>query len=256
VQTLAFPDLETAGSAACDIVLEEIEKALRALRAARIILAGGTTPRDAYKKLARRIVAERLPVGRLRWFFGDERWVPRDHPRSNEAMAREALLDPIGAPGETVFSWRAGFGSPVECALRYAETVRRLMGREGSRPDILLMGMGADGHTASLFPDGVAHLPGGTERAVGPDLPGEAAAVYVPSAREWRLTLCPLFLRTARCTAFLVSGEDKSAALRRALQGDPAIPASWVRGKSTLFLATRDAFGREGGEAGGETRRA
>ena len=248
----AYPDLAAASAAARDIAIREISNALRARHSARVILAGGETPRQAYLGMARRIAKERLPVERILWFFGDERWVPRDHPQSNEGMASETLLRQIRAPGETVFSWHAGGGDPVESARRYGQTVRRLMGGAGSRPDLVLLGMGADGHTASLFPGSVAHVPGSGEFPVGPDIPGEAAAIYVPTARGWRLTLCPVFLRTARCTVFLVSGADKGPVLRRALESDPAVPASWVRGDSTCFIATRDALGeRSPAERGG-----
>jgi 6-phosphogluconolactonase len=245
VQTLVSVDRESLAEEAAALVLGRIGEAFRARRSARIILAGGGTPRETYRLLGSRILEEKLPVERLLWFFGDERWVASDHPQSNERMARETLLGRIRAPESTIFTWSAGAGDPVECAGRYRATARRLMGREGSRPDVLLLGIGADGHTASLFHDGTAYLPGGGEMPVSPDIPVEAAAVSVPRLGAWRLTLCPLFLRTSRCVVFLVSGADKEAALRRAREGDPSVPASWIRGGATFFLATRDALGPE-----------
>jgi 6-phosphogluconolactonase len=163
-------------------------------------------------------------------------------------MARETLLGPTHAPEDTVFSWNAGFGNPVECARRYGETVKKIMGGADDPPNLLLLGLGEDGHTASLFPDGVVHHLNGGESMVGRDLAGISAAVWVASLREWRMTLCPSFLVTARRIVFLVSGKGKRATLRRALNRDAAVPASWVVGGNTLFLATRDALGENDGD--------
>ena len=188
-QTIAYPDAEALAEGACSLALGKIEEALQERGRACLVLAGGTTPRETYSLLAREIVRRKLSVEKLLWLFGDERWVPVSDPRSNERMARETLLGPIGAPPQTVLSWRAGAGDPVECAGAYTAQARRVAG--DAVPDLLFLGMGADGHTASLFPDGVAHLPGGAQMPVARDIPGYAAAVYAESAGGWRLTLCP-----------------------------------------------------------------
>jgi len=102
--------------------------------------------------------------------------------------------------------------------------------------------MGPDGHTASLFPGAVARLPGGAAATVSAELPGTAAAIEPGQGRGWRLTLCPAILRSARAVVFLVTGEDKAAAFRRAVNGDPSTPAAWIRGGQTIFVATRDVI--------------
>ena len=119
------------------------------------------------------------------------------------------------------------------------------MGKPADAPDLLILGMGADGHTASLFPGATAHLPGGARVLVSSDLPVEAAAVEGVAERGWRLTLCPVFLRTSRCVVFLVAGQDKAPALRRARAGERGTPAAWIRGATTWFLVTREAMGSE-----------
>ncbi|MGA2764201.1 MAG: 6-phosphogluconolactonase [Spirochaetia bacterium] len=252
VQTIAYPDAEALAEGASALALEKIRKALDEGRSAVTALAGGTTPKEAYRLLAREITSGKLPVDRMIWLFGDERWVLPDGPKSNEAMARESLLGPIGAPASTIISWDAGTGDPVACAARYAEKARPTL--EGAAIDLVLLGMGADGHTASLFPDGVAHFFPEGSMPVGPDIPGFAVAVYSQSAGGWRLTLCPGVLRAARTVAFLVTGEEKAAAFRRARSGDPRTPAAWILGGTTMYLATRNALGSEAVDFGREIR--
>jgi len=244
-QTLVAEDSHALAEEAGRLLLSTIDEALTARGRARIILAGGETPRETYALVGEGLRAGSIPLEKLAWFFGDERWVNRTHPRSNEGMARDMLLRRIEAPENTIHSWDAGWGNPVECAGLYGRRVRELMGRPEDAPDLLILGLGADGHTASLFPGATAHLPGGARVPVSPALPGEAAAVEGAAERGWRLTLCPVFLRTSRCVVFLVAGADKAPALRRARSGESATPAAWIRGAATWFIATREAMGSE-----------
>lgn len=267
VQTIVAEDTRDLAEQASRLLLSLIKEALQDRGGARVILSGGTTPRPTYELLASGIAAQGIAVEKVSWFFGDERWVTRDDPQSNEGMALETLLWPIGAPAHTVHSWHAGSGDPVECARRYDGVVKAAMGTTRTSPDILLLGIGPDGHTASLFPGAVAHLPDGRQVLVAPDicggtvpqglsLPVAAAAVQGGAARGWRLTLCPDLLRSSRCVIFLVAGADKAAALRRARKGDPGMPAAWIRGKKTYFIATRDAMGPEEPDYGRDIRNA
>jgi 6-phosphogluconolactonase len=253
-QTIACPDPGALAEAACALAIQKISGALAARSRALIVLSGGSTPREAYSLLGREIGRKKIPVDKLVWLLGDERWVPPTSPRSNERMARESLLDPIGAPAATVASWEAGNGDPVDCALGYAEKARRAM--EETSPDLVFLGMGADGHTASLFPDGVAHLSARRTIPVGPDIPGLAAAIFSQSAGGWRLTLCPSVLNRGKTVVFLVAGAQKAAALRRARSGDAATPAAWISGDSTVYLVTRNALGPEAVDFGMDIRHA
>lgn len=254
VETTAYPDDESLAEGACSLALARINDGLRARGRAVIVLAGGNTPRETYRLLARAITEQKVPAHRLAWLFGDERWVPVQDPQSNERMARECLLDPIGAPASTVISWDAGRGEPVDCAARYALKAGEAMA--GDLADLVFLGMGADGHTASLFPDGTVHLSDGKSVAVGPDIHGYAVAVSSATAGGWRLTLCPGTLSASRTVMFLVSGNEKAAALRRAREGDHATPAAWIRGNTTLFLVTRGALGPEAADFGRDIRHA
>jgi 6-phosphogluconolactonase len=255
-RTIVTEDALHLAEEAGALVLSSLTEALESRGSARVILAGGSTPRRMHEFLASGISGSGLGIGTVSWFFGDERWVAVSDPQSNEGMARETLLGPLGVAEARIHSWRAGSGDPVDCARRYATICREAMGSPRSAPDILVLGMGADGHTASLFPDAMARLPDGREIPVSPALPGEAAAVIAGPDRGWRLTLCPDFLNTSRRVIFLVTGAEKAPALRRAREGDAWTPAGWIRGKETFFIATREAFGPEAPAYGPDIRRA
>lgn len=249
-------DREALAEEASALLLARFSEQLSARGRARVILAGGSTPRRTYSLLASALSARGVPPGRLEWFFGDERWVSASDPQSNEGMARETLLRPIGAPEETIHSWNAGAGDPVECARRYGEALRAAL--EGEAPDVLLLGIGPDGHTASLFPGATAWFPDGRRLPVGPGLPSDfaAAAIQRGTSPGWRLSLCPDMLGSARHVVFLASGADKIDAVRRAVNGDAAAPAGWIRGTTTTFIVTRDAAGTADTGFGMEVRHA
>jgi 6-phosphogluconolactonase len=242
LQTIVTTDPEDLADKAVALVMETLRAAIAARGEARIVLSGGSTPRETHRGVAEAILRERIDVGRITWYFGDERWVPVDHPDSNEGMARATLLGPIGAPEASIQSWRPAVGEPRESAADYGARIRAGGGERLF--DLVLLGMGADGHTASLFPGASATLPDGRRLPVARDLPADTAAVE--KGGGWRLTLCPVLLNHCRTVAFLVSGADKAPALARARAGAPDTPAAWIRGGSTYFIVTRDAMPAEG----------
>jgi 6-phosphogluconolactonase len=177
----------------------------------RVALAGGSTPRALYPLLVEGVDWTRADV-----FFGDERAVPPDDPQSNYRMARETLLEPARVPDANVFRWRTESPDLDAAARDYEQTLRA---RE-SQPllDLVLLGLGADGHTASLFP-GTAAL------AVADRL---AVAVEVPALGTRRLTLTYPALLGAAEVFFLVTGRDKRIALADVLRPESALPAARV----------------------------
>lgn len=176
-------------------------------------LAGGSTPRATYRELG----AAGLDWSDVTLWLGDERWVPADHPDANAAMARTTLADVVGAE---LLAPETGAGEPAAAAHAYELALSdRWVGRDGRRgPDVVLLGMGNDGHTASLFPDTAAldeH-----ERWY--------TANWVDALGTWRLTATLPLLWAARHIVFLVAGEGKAEMLHRILDEGAPYPAQRV----------------------------
>jgi 6-phosphogluconolactonase len=211
------PD-ELARAAAREFVARA-EGAINALGRFAVVLAGGSTPEASYEVLARDYPGE-LDWGRVHVFFGDERTVPPDHEDSNYRMAHEALFSRV--PVGSVHRMR-GELPPAEAAATYEEELRGFFGPEGVPAfDLILLGLGEDGHTASLFPETSALDV--TDRWV--------VANPVLRLETTRLTLTVPAINAAKAVTFLVAGEDKAEALKEILEGgaDPrAYPAKFVR---------------------------
>ena len=192
----------------------------------RVALAGGSTPRALYPHLVAGIDWARGDV-----FFGDERTVPPDDPQSNYRMARETLLQPARVPDANVFRWRTE-SSDLDAAARDYE--RALRAREFPPAlDLALLGLGPDGHTASLFPNTTA-LAVEDRLAVAVDVP-------VPATRRLTLTY-PAFLEAGE-VFFLVTGRDKRAALADVIRPGSTLPAARIahRPRSACIFCDRDA---------------
>ena len=193
-------------------------------------LSGGSTPKTLYSLLASDEYRNRFPWDRTHLFFGDERFVPHDHPDSNYRMAREAMIAHVPIPDAQVHPWQTN-GDPEHAALHYADTLKRFYGTDTLDParplfDVQLLGLGEDGHTASLFP-GVAAL---QERTAW-------TAAVIGAKPEPRLTLTYLALDSSRVVGFLAVGEGKRAILARVIADDQSLPAVHVNpvGKRILF---------------------
>lgn len=183
-----------------------------------ISLSGGSTPRRLYGLLADPPFRDAMPWDRIHWFWGDERFVPPDHPDSNFRMVREALLSRAPVPVANIHPVDTS-GAPADSARAYEATLKSYYGGDALDParplfDIELLGLGPDGHTASLFP-GTTVL---TERQ-------RWVAEVVGAKPEARITLTYPPLESSRHTAFLVAGSDKRAPLARVLAGDRELPA-------------------------------
>jgi 6-phosphogluconolactonase len=183
-------------------------------------LSGGSTPEQLYTLLASRELLPRIDWSRVSFFFGDERCVPPDDPQSNYRMALASLLGPLGVPAERVHRMLGELGAEI-AAERYQAELERCLAREGNGLpafDLVLLGMGADGHTASLFP-GTAAL---DERA-------RWVAGSHPDGLVPRVTLTLPLINAARRVLFLVSGADKAQAAREVLHGSSPLPLPAAR---------------------------
>jgi 6-phosphogluconolactonase len=212
--------------AAADWMLETAKKTKGAFAVA---LAGGNTPRGLYALLATPPYADKFPWERAHWFWGDERFVPAGDPMSNYRMVHEALLSRVSVPPENIHPIATENVSPEDSARRYEQELKRFYGADELDPkrplfEIELLGLGADGHTASLFPG-------------SPVLRERRPWVAVANATHGaRITLTYPALNSARNVAFLVAGFNKRGALRRLVRGDESIPAARIRPSDELYL--------------------
>ncbi len=177
-----------------------------------VALAGGSTPKAAYELLASEPYCSQLPWDCIHVFWGDERPVPPDHPESNYSMAHEAMLSKVAIPGANIYRIVAEEGAQ-QAADAYETTLRMFFGLEGSalpRFDLVLLGMGPDGHTASLFP--------GT--TVVHEETRLVAAPWVEKFNSFRITMTPPVLCNAAHVVFAAGGAEKAETLCQVLQGD------------------------------------
>ena len=203
-----FPDLDALSRAALEELLRVSRDAIAARGRFSVALSGGHTPAKLHTLWAS---AERFglrtPWDRVHLFWGDDRYVPHDDPLSNYRMARETLIDHVPIPASHVHPMLADYPEPQRAAESYESELRKFFGSEPPSFDLQLMGLGPEGHTASLFPGSPALEE--KKRWV--------MAVEAPATPPRRLTLTPAVLNSARNTFFLVSGDDKReimAALR------------------------------------------
>ena len=188
-----------------------------------VALSGGSTPRNVYERLATPAYRDRFPWRHAHWFWSDERFVPHDDARSNFRMAWDAMLSHAPVPQGNIHPVPTDNITPEEAAFAYERELKVFYGAssfDSARPlfQITLLGLGEDGHLASLFP---GH-PVLKERR-------HWAAAVIGAAPEPRITLTYPALESSRHTAFLVAGAAKAGILRRLLAADPALPASNFR---------------------------
>ena len=204
-------------------------------------LSGGSTPKVLYALLATPEFSDRMPWTRTHLFWGDERCVPHDHADSNYRMTREALLDHVPIPPENVHAV-PGDATPAEAARLCDRTLRTYYGRENldaARPlfDVTLLGLGEDGHTASLFPRSPA-LDETLAWVVAVDSPGGA------NVAQPRITMTLPAIASSGTVLFLAAGAGKRTILQRVWQGDHDLPAARVRAMGrTLWVVDRAAAG-------------
>ena len=241
VEYRVYDGADALSRAAAEHFLETAQAAVKARGKARIAISGGSTPKRTFALLANPAEAflKGMPWEQIELDWVDERCVPPDHPDSNYRMTREAMLDKVPLKPEQVFRIE-GELEPDAAAARYESTIRaqfRLEGAQVPRFDVLALGMGDDGHTASLFP----------HTAALHELGRIAVANHVPQQKEsWRVTLTQPVIVEASEIFFLIGGKDKADPLHRVLQGpyDPeTLPSQLIQPKSgrLLYLLDKDA---------------
>lgn len=203
------PDKDAVARAAADLFIARGRAAIAQRGFYYVVLAGGSTPKATYQLLAQPEYAARLDWSKTHLFWGDERCVEPDDVQSNYRMVREALLNHIPITMDNVHRIQ-GEIQPHEAAEQYEKLLRRIWSNaDWPRFDLVLLGMGDDGHTASLFPHTAALHE--NKRWV--------AANYVERVGMWRVTLTAPAINHAECVAFMVTGASKAARLKEVLNG-------------------------------------
>lgn len=203
---------------AAQFILHHARVALAERDQFRVALSGGNTPRPVYTEFAR--IARDLPWDRVHFTFGDERCVPPDDPQSNFRMARESLFVPGAVPEKSVARMR-GEIDPQIAAQEYQDGLDVLATQRGEtvyRHDLILLGVGDDGHTASLFPETTA-LQEQVRKVV---------ANFVPKIETWRITFTYPLINQARHVCFLANANKNPALVEEILDGDQQFPAARV----------------------------
>jgi 6-phosphogluconolactonase len=226
-----FENLDEINHAAAELFVQAARKAISENGRFTVALTGGSSPVQLYKILAQEPYLNQVSWEKVFVFWGDERWVPLDDPRSNARMAFETLLDHVPIPKEQVFPMWAEGKQPIQFASEYENQLKLTLGDNGAF-DLILLGMGVDGHTASLFP--------GT--SVLEEEKDWVKAYYLEPQQMHRITLTAPLINRAKEIVFLTHGENKAPALREILEGErntnryPAQLITPITGKVSWFV--------------------
>jgi len=203
-------DLDELISHAADLFVQIARDAIARFDSFAVALAGGSTPRKLYSLLSSDDYRSALDWSKAAFFFGDERNVPSDSPESNFRMANETLLKPLSAERSQIHRWRTELADPDAAADDYDETLRRHFDTNARGFDLVLLGLGRDGHTASLFP----HTRALHERERC------AVANWIDDLGDHRLTVTVPVINRASNVVFLVTGVEKAPSVAQILHGD------------------------------------
>lgn len=230
-----LPDRAALVQRSLELTLAHMHDAIQARGLCTIALSGGSTPKPLYEAIA----VQKLPWEKIYVFWGDERYVPANHPESNQLMARQAWLDKVGIPAENIYPMPTDEADPAEAARKYEDQLKQFFQLEsGEFPslDVNLLGIGDDGHTASLFPHTAALQVCDRIITVG-NKDGQS-----------RITFTIPTINHARCTIFLVSGANKRAALAQVfapVADDYTYPARFVQPQGELWWLLDRSAGQD-----------
>ena len=232
-----LPDAEAVATATADRFVDAAVAAIEERGAFRVALSGGGTPKQVFPVILQPERRDAVDWGRVEFFWGDERSVPPDHPESNFGVAYGMLIAQLASVRpDHVHRMPAEAEDIDAAAMGYESELRLAFGARGAEPpafDLVWLGMGPDGHTASLF-QGTAALGEETRWVVGN---------WVPQQNTWRMTLTFPVLQAAREVLFVVTGGDKADALRAIRAGSSGLPAERVAGDQVEWLVDAAAAG-------------
>ena len=213
-EMLIVPDERELARAGAEVFVRCARDAVHERGRFSVMLSGGSTPKKLFQRLASSEMIDQVPWKHTHVFWGDERLVPPNHPESNFLMASEALLRFVPIPGDQIHRVRTELARTegTDAAAPVADDYERLLRDFGSRIDLILLGMGEDGHTASLFPD--ISIPGSGRLVIAP---------WVSKLQAYRVSISPEVLSSARQIVFLISGEKKAPTLKKVIE-DPVDP--------------------------------
>lgn len=238
MKVAVYPDLPQLYAGVADFLLTRVKSRVDDSGKFSIALSGGSTPRGLYHFLTDEPYRSGLPWNKMEFFWGDERCVPKDHPESNFRLAFESFLAPLSIASSHLHRIVVEGKSPPQAAGDYEQHLRRFFRlRPHQYPvfDLILLGMGADGHTASLFP-------GGPELKVRERLVTWAQSQ--PSSTP-RISLTLDTINRAKNVVFLITGKEKAPTLKRVLDRDQNLPAARVKPLGRLvFFVDQQAFAR------------
>lgn len=204
-----FENLAKLSQAAADLFIQTARQSIAENGRFTVALTGGSSPTQLYKLLAQSPYLEQVNWEQIFVFWGDERWVPLDDDKSNAKMAFETLLNHVPIPEEQIFPMWATGVEPADFALQYAHSIQQVLGTS-PQFDLILLGMGEDGHTASLFPG----TPVLAEKSTG------VVAYYLASQNMHRITLTAPIINQAKKIVVIAYGENKAHALYEVLKGE------------------------------------
>ncbi len=208
------PDLARLAGVAADHFLNLAQQAMRERGQFCVALSGGSTPKALFDVLATPQLASAVPWASVHVFWSDERCVGPDDPQSNFRLAHDTLLQRVPIPAGNVHRILGEIANPAVAAQRYTSEIRDVLGKTGlPRFDLILLGLGEEGHTASIFPD--VTVPEDGETLV--------AAIFVPKVNMWRITFTLPLINAARSVCFLVAGQAKAEVLRAVVTGPKSL---------------------------------
>ena len=224
-------DIEALSENFCVELINEINSLLLKNSKVNIALSGGNTPKAIFQKVVS--FKEKINWGKVNFFLGDERCVPPEDPESNYAMVEKYLFDHITIPSENIFRIK-GERDPWDEAKRYSDVIRNNLSIHNNLPafEIMLLGLGEDGHTASIFPDQMELLESDNVYEIA----------FHPTTKQKRITITGRIINNSKRIYFLVAGKNKAAAVRKILNKEgnytqlPGYYIKPVNGKVTWFL--------------------